>query len=358
MNTLHKLFHTHKLVLAAAVIIGLGAVSCEKGDDFSRPAGNTNSIEKDKADAFKNLTDDETSMWAWAMETSFTNNKFPGMLLQLSKDSSANIYSIDNGGIVTDLSRLRSSGTLTAGESSLALQLINILRPYSDYQIRQILADPQNASFKNAVLSLLPNYENFGSQTINLRELEGAFDANGPIQLSLTFHNSEFLALLKEYGWLDFDFRLLRYTKDTVELTGYYSNSANKVSYLLRTHDDPTFFAYASTIMMTINPSKAKVTMKTGGNVVPIPAGYNSGLHYFYKCFNQGFLQPDGLGYGFVPNGVDVAKAPDVFKNAKLVKIKSVRQGNPLTAPAGTVLMTFTVIGQDGTSKEVELSKN
>ncbi|MBV7530173.1 hypothetical protein [Chitinophaga sp. sic0106] len=358
MNTLHKIIHTNKLVFAAVVILGLATVSCEKGDDFSRPPGNTNSFEKDKSDAFKNLTDDETSMWAWAMETSFTNNKFPGLLLQFGKDSTTSIYSIDNNGIISDLTRLRASATLTTSESSLALQLINILRPYSDYQIRQILDDPANLSFKNAVLSLLPNYQNFGSQTIYEEEVGGAFNTNGPIQLSLTFHNSPLMSLLKEYGWLDFDFRLMRYSKDTVELTGYYSNSANKVSQLLRTHDDPTFFAYASTILMTINPSKAKVTMKTGGNVIAIPAGYNSVLHYFYKSFNQGFIQPEGFGFGFVPNGLDADKAPDVFKNAKLVKIKSVRQGNPLTAPAGTVLMTFAVIGQDGASKDVELSKN
>lgn len=358
MNKLHKFFHTHKLVFAAAAVLGLTNVACEKADDLSRPPGNTNSFEKDKQDAFKNLTDDETTLWAWDIPISPYNNKFPAFLLQLSKDSSANIFSIDNNGMVSDLTRLRASGTLTASESSLALQLINLLRPYSEYQLRQILDNPANASIKNALVQLLPNYANFASQTIYTEEIGGAFDTNGPIQLSLTFHNSELLSLLKEYGWLDFDFRLLRYSKDTVQLTGYYSNSANKVTNLLRTHDDPSFFAYASTIIMTINPVKAKVTMKVDGNVIPVPAGYNSCLHYFYKCFNQGFLQPEGLGFGFIPNGVDADKAPDVFKNTKLVKIHNVRQGNPLTAPAGTVLMTFKVISNTGVAKDVELSKN
>lgn len=356
MNTLHKVFHTNRLVAMVAALLILTTLSCQKDRDYSRPPDNKNSFDGDKIAAFKNLTDDQDVVWAWDMPVSIVGNKFPSLLLQFSKDSTANIYSIVANGISADLTSLYFSGTLTTDEADLAAGLVDAFAGLSDADLREILDDPRNLDYKNWVLELLPNYENFNSLGFYQEERGGKFDFNGPVQVSLTFHNSKLLANLKQNRLLDFDFRVLSYTKDTVRLDGYFANSANKSSVLLKTKAQPGLFAAGSSIIIAINPVKANVKFVVGGVTVGVPAGYNTCLDFFYKAFNQGFDAK--TGYGFLPNGKGTAVAPDVLKTAKMVTVKKAFSGDPVAAPAGTVLVTLSVINTDGTTKDIDVVKN
>lgn len=336
-------------------LIATVSFSCQKKLDYTKPA-DANTFEKDKVAAFKVLTDNEDALWAWEMPSSLTGNTFPSILLQFFKDSTANIYSIFADGIVADLQKLRASGTLTPAENTQAQSLITTFGPYPDNQLRQILDNPANITFKNRTLALLPNYPGFNSQGVYVEETDGAFDMNGPVQLSLTFHNSSLLSYLKENGALDFDFRVMKAAPDTVILDGYYANNANKKSTLYKTMETPINFRDGSNILMRVNPSKALVSIKVDGTAVATPVGFRSGLDFFYRGFNQAFDAKKG--YGFAANGVGATVAPDVLKNAKIVTVKSFYNGNPLTAPSGTVLVTMTVNNNDGSAKDITFVKD
>lgn len=336
-------------------LIATAFFSCQKKLDYTKPA-DANTFEKDKVAAFKILTDNEDALWAWDMPSSLTNNAFPSIMLQFFKDSTANIYSIFANGIVADLQALRASGTLTQAESSSALSLINAFAPFSDNQLRQILENPANLSFKNRTLALLPNYPGFNSQDLYVEETGSVFDMNGPVQLSLTFHNNFLLSFLKENGALDFDFRVMKAVADTVVLDGYYSNSPNKKSTLLKTLVTPENFATGSNIMMAVNPSKALISIRVDGTAIATPAGYRSGLDFFYRSFNQSFNGK--AGYGFASNGKGDAVMPDVLKSSRIVTVKSFYNGNPITAASGTVLLTMTVTKTDNSVKDFTFVKD
>lgn len=344
----------NKLAAILSTLLILTMFSCQKDRDYSRPPGNKNSFEGDKIAAFKNLTDEQGAVWAW--EANLFGNKFPSLLLQCFKDSTVNISSIKPYGIVEDLISLYYSKTLTTAERNAVVGLINDLGGIPDVELRPILDNPANISYKNRLLLFLPNYENFNSLAFVEEEKGGAFDFNGPVQVSLTFHNSKLLAGLKESRELDFDFRVMSYTKDTITLDGYFSNSANKSSRLLKTKALPDIFAAGSSIILTINPLKANVKFVTGGVTIATPAGYATCLDFLYKTFNQGFDVK--LGYGFVPNGKGTAVSPDVLKSARIVTVKNAHDGDPLVAPAGTTLLTLSVINTDGTTKDIDVVKN
>lgn len=354
MNTLHKIFRRNKLAAILATLLVLTMFSCQKDLDYNRPPGNKNSFDGDKIAAFKNFTDDQTSLWAW--EANLFGNKFPSLLLQCFKDSTVNISSLKAYGIVEDLISLYYSGTLTNAEKNQVVLLVDDFGGIPDVELRPILDNPANISYKNRLLVLLPNYENFNSLAFVEEEKGGAFDFNGPVQVSLTFHNSKLLASLKESRELDFDFRVMAYTKDTITLDGYFSNSANKSSRLLKTKAKPDLFAVGSTIILAVNPLKANVKFVSGGVTIPTPAGYSTCLDFLYKTFNQGFDAK--LGYGFVPNGKGTAVSPDVLKSASMLTVKTAYNDDPIAAPAGTVLLTLSVINTDGTTKDIDVVKN
>ncbi|RPE08093.1 hypothetical protein EGT74_13565 [Chitinophaga lutea] len=356
MNKPYKIFNKQATVWMLAAVLAFAAVSCQKDLDYSRPPG-ANTFEGDKTNTFRILTSSEDSLWAWNMPLSLFGTEFPSMLLQFFTDSTANVYAVARRGIVPDLQWLRSSGTLTAGQSSQVLQLINAFSGINDYTLRDLLEDPQNINFKNALLVYLPNYEYFNSLLLGLQEQGAAFDMNGPVQLSLTFHNAQFLSELKALGGLDFDFRVMGVTPDSVALDGYYGNDVNKLSSLHKVIDmNPINFINSSRVTIAVNPLKAKVAMRTGGTLVPTPAGYTSGIDFFYRTFNQAF--DSKAGYGYKPNGKGAAVMPDVLKTAKILTVKSVIATSPVTAPVGTVIMTMTVVNVDGSVKEVEFVKN
>ncbi len=355
MNKRYNIFNRQATVWMLAAVLAFAA-SCQKDVDYSRPPG-ANTFEGDKTATFRTLTSSEDSLWAWHMPFSLFGTEFPSMMLQFFTDSTANVYAVARRGIVPDLQWLRSSGTLTAAQSNQVLQLINTFTGINDYTLRDLLEDPQNISFKNALLVYLPNYEYFNSLLLGLQEQGAAFDMNGPVQLSLTFHNAQFLSELKSLGALDFDFRVMGVTPDSVALDGYYGSDVNKLSSLHKVIDmNPINFINSSRITIAVNPLKAKVALRTGGTLIPTPAGYNSGIDFFYRTFNQAF--DSKAGYGYKPNGKGTAVMPDVLKTAKILTVKSVTSASPITAPVGTVLITMTVVNTDGTTKEVELVKN
>ena len=356
MNKLFNILHLRKPAAIALAVIAMATFSCQKKLDYTKPA-DANTFEKDKEAAFNTLTDNEDALWAWDMPSSLLSTSFPSILLQFFKDSTANIYSVPANSLISQLQGLRASGTLTAGESNLALALIDAFDGIPDGQLRGLLENPANLSFKNATLSLLPNYPGFNSLGLFVEETGSLFDMNGPVQLSLTFHNSWLLSYLKENGALDFDFRVMSTKPDTVALDGYYSNNANKKSTLLKTLLYPDNMVNGSNIIMAINPVKAAVTLRVDGTAIPTPAGgYRTALDFFYRSFNQALHTK--IGFGFTANGAGTAVMPDVLKSARIVTVKSFYNGNPRTAPSGTVLVTFTINNNDGSVKDMTLVKN
>ncbi len=356
---MNRLIKIYKPAVIALAVMATVSFSCQKKLDYTKPA-DANTFEKDKVAAFKVLTDNEDALWAWEMPSNLVSTSFPGILLQFFKDSTSNIYSIPANSLIAQLQGLRASGTLTVAESNLALALIDAFdgppAPIPDGQLRDLLENPANISFKNATLSLLPNYQGFNSLGLFVEEVGSLFDMNGPVQLSLTFHNSGLLSYLKANGALDFDFRVMRTTPDTVVLNGYYSNNANKQSTLLKTLAYPDNMVNASNIIMAINPVKAAVTLRIDGTAIPTPAGYRTALDFFYRSFNQALHAK--IGFGFTSNGAGITVMPDVLKSARIVTVKSFYNGNPRTAPSGTVLVTFTINNTDGSVKDMTLVKN
>lgn len=355
MKVLHIMINIKRTAAVTAIALAVMAASCQKELDYTRPA-DAGTFEKDKAETFTHLTDDDGATWVWDATAGLFGNKFGGLIVRFFKDSTANVYGTPPRGLIADLQGLRVSGTLAPDESEFALELIEAITGIPDAQLRGLLDNPANADFKEAVLYFLPNYEYFNS--LGLIGEEGlSFDINGPVQLSLTFHNSELLASLKQTGGLDFDLRVMKSSKDSVTLDGYYANNANKKSMLFKKAIDlPIAFVMSSRIALALNPTRANVSMRSGGATIPTPQGYRSGLDYFYRAFDQTFTVP--LGYGYVPNGSGANVAPDVLKNARILRGKSYFNGTPNTAPAGTVLFTLTVVNTDGSTKDVEFIKN
>lgn len=349
MNMQHLIRYTKKpaVILSAALALATG---CQKELDYTKPA-DANTFEEDQVTAFNNLTDGNTPIWAWGIKSS----SFSSFFLQFYKDSTANIYSITTGGLVADLNTLIRSGTLTSSDSTIAKQLIRAFAGFEDGRLRELLEEAGNASFKNATQLLLPNYRGFNSLKSDTENV--SFDINGPVQLSLTFHNSQLLASMKQAGTLDFDFRIMSTAADSMDLTGYYNDNSNRISTLYKMSSfRPDDFIAGSNLILAVNPLKAKVSLRTGGAAIPVPTDYNSGLDFFYRSFNQSFMPARGLV--FSPNGNGSESMPDVLKPAEFVTVKSVFNGSPDTAPSGTVLITLTIHNKNGDGPDIMFVKD
>ncbi|MBD0295978.1 MAG: hypothetical protein ICV84_12375 [Flavisolibacter sp.] len=343
------------LVFFAAFIFA----SCEKKLDYSRPA-DANTVQGDIDSAFSNLTQSPDIGWAWKFPNSVLGNKFPELLLQFFKDSTADVYSIATRGIVYDLMALRNSGTLTAAESSQALSLINAFNAFKDDDVtlRELLESPNNLTFKNRLLAFLPNYANFNALVFNVEENNVGFDVNSVVQTSLTFQKSNLFPVLKQLGIVDFDFRMMKFSRDSILLSSYKNDleNVNTTLYPFIISTAAPFIA-GSTVIVSANPLKANVTAKLNGTNIPIPAGYNSVLDFFYKSYNQVY-SPTYRGYGFMYNGLGSSVQPTALKDAAFITPTGSYSGNVATAPAGTVLVTLAAKFNNGTTQNLEFIKN
>lgn len=342
-------------VFIAAIIFA----SCEKKLDYTRPA-DANTVKGDIDSAFSNLTRSTDIGWTWKFPNTVLGNKFPELLLQFSKDSTADVYSIATRGLVYDLEEIRSSGTLTAAESSQALSLINSFNTFrdDDVTLRELLESPNNATFKTRTLAFLPNYANFNALVLNVEENNVGFNVNSVVQTSLTFQKSNLFPVLKQLGIVDFDFRMMKFSRDSILLSSYKNNLENVNTtlypFIIST---ATPFVAGSTVIVSVNPLKANVTAKLNGTVIPIPAGHNSVLDFFYRSYNQVY-SPIYAGYGFMYNGLGSTVQPTVLKDAAFITPTGSYTGPVATAPAGTVLVTLAVKFNNGTTQNLEFIKN
>lgn len=341
------------------LLVAIMFTSCEKKLDYTRPA-NANTVKSDIDSAFSNLTQAVDIGWAWKFPNSVLGNKFPELLLQFSKDSTADVYSIATNGIVYDLIAIRNSGTLTAAESTQVLSLINSFNSFrdDDVTLREILENPANLSFKTRTLAFLPNYINFNALFFNTEELNVGFNVNSVVQTSLTFQKSTLFPILKQIGIVDFDFRMIKFSRDSVLLSSY-KNDLENVNTTLYPFKIATInpFINGSTVIVSANPLKVSVTARLNSTVLAIPAGYNSVLDFFYKTYNQVY-SPKYAGYGFVYNGLGSAVQPAALKDAQFITLTAAYAGTVATAPAGTVLVTLAVKSANGTTQNLEFVKN
>jgi len=310
--------------------------------------------------AFSNLTHNPDMGWAWKFPNSVTGNKFPELLLQFDKDSTADVYSIATRGIVNDLTALRSSGTLTSAESTQAQMLIGSFASYinNDLGLREVLDQAGNLSFKTRLLVFLPNYENFNALQFSVKEENVGFSINSVVQTSLTFQKSNYFPTLKQTGIVDFDFRIMKFSRDSISLSSYHNalRNVNTTLYPFKISNSTPFIS-GSNVIVSANPLKVNVTTRLNGAIVAIPAGYNSGLDFFYRSYNQVFSLQQA-GYGFMYNGQGSAVQPAGLKDAVFITPTSSYSGNVSTAPTGTVLVTLAVKFSNGTSQNLEFIKN
>jgi hypothetical protein len=340
-------------VIFAAVILA----SCEKNVDYTRPP-DANTVKGDLDSAFRNLTQGADVGWAWKFPNTVFGNNFPELVMFFDKDSTSDVYSIAPRGLRTDLTALRNSGTLSASESSDVLALINSFGNLDDVTLRILLEYPNNSSFKDWLVSYLPNYSNFNGLRYDTREQNVSFNVNSVVQTSLTFQKSAFFPLLKENGIVDFDFRMMKFSRDSISLSSY-KNDLENVNTTLYPFKIATVapFVSASSVMVSANPSRVRVTARLNNTVVPTPAGYNSMLDFFYKAYNQAY-SPKYAAYGFVYNGLGSTVLPAALKDAAFIVPTAAYNGTVASAPAGTVLVTLAVKLANGNSQNMEFVKN
>lgn len=349
---------------ARFIVVALAAVavltSCQKKLDYTRPADATNTVKGDIDSAFSNLTQGADIAWAWKFPTTTWGNNFPEFILHFDKDSTADVYSIYTNGIYYDLAALRASGTLTSTQSGQVQSLMNGIGSLKDDDayLRSLLEDPGNAGFRSSLQVYLPNYVNFNGLIFSTEELNVLFDVNSVVQTSLTFQKSDVFPFLKQQGIVDFDFRLMKFSRDSILLSSYKNDLAN-VNTTLYPFRQATVnpFVAASMALIAANPLKANVSARLNGAVIPIPTGYNSVLDFFYRSYNQ-IYSPKYASYGFAYNGLGSAVQPTALKEVAFITANSSYGGVVATAPAGTIVASFSARLNSGASQTFEFVKN
>lgn len=342
-------------------LIGLGA--CEKAVKYNvplPPEGNTLELEATKT--FDILS--RTKNWIWNLPSGInvTNYKSLALFSEFDKDSTSDFSLLIKKSLRAQLSSIYSSGSLTDAQEEDITTVYNSLSGVGDGLLRDWLTQrPDLVNYLNAVLTFLPNFMGFNSLELNTLDTQVHYTVGGPIQLSMTFNNSNALAKLKEDGLLDFDFRIMKATKDSFKLSGYYNQSKNQNLQLYPSPDDDLktnlkTFMGVSNIIIAFNPLRSGVATKMDGNIISVPGGYHSGLHYFYAKYNQQFITQAGK-LGFVPSA-DSIQSSGLFKDIKFMVAKSFYSGAVRTAPAGTIIASLEGVSGNGSQHTIEFIKN
>lgn len=342
-------------LVAALLITLLGITACQKKIDNTIPS-EANTLSDDVQNTYNILSGGE--VWYWDLPTaSFDFNLFVGF----NRDSTSVIYTLKNYTLVDQLSLLYSSGQLTSGDSITAISLVSDFGGIDDDWLREVLEDPIFISYKNRLLTLLPNYANINGKQIDERD-SATYKVGGPVQLSLTFNNSKFLPQLKVEKKLDFDFRIFSFSKDSVSLVGYYNSNANKQSALRAIKAQSpkealNNYVNGSGLLLLSCPTKATVSLRVDGVLLPTPDGYNSGIDFFYRSFADNVLDRQTYQYSYVPLP-NIDNMPEALSNITSCVITGYYDGNFNHVPSGTVVLTMTAYASDGTRKSLEFVKD
>jgi hypothetical protein len=341
-----------KLHLLLAVMITLTA--CEKKIDNTIPP-EAPTFNVDVKTAFGHLTKDEP-LWYWDLPTPLAEGH---LMASFAADSTSALYLLQRYSIINQLALLANTAPLNDAEFDDVVFLYNTFRSYPDATVRELLENPANAYFKDLTLVYLPNYPRFnGYFRFGLAD-QSTFNINGPVQLSLTFNNSSILPTLKQNRQLDNDFRIFYISADSVSLNGYYGNSSNKESSLLKMTniDAVPVYANGSALFMSCLHQWANMSMKMDGNAVPVSSDYRSGIDWFYRNFADGIMNKQLKEFSFAMINPAAPDMPDAFKDVRFCTVTSYFDGTYAAAPAGTALITMAAHTTSGGKKVLEFIK-
>ncbi len=218
-----------KDIIKYALILGISTValtSCEKAIDNSFPEGTPRrAFYNEQIKSY--LTND--SVWVTQKL-----DKNASLVLRVGfdfkKDDKVSLYRIPYTTLTLIEQLEMAKGTFTSAADIRELNsLITAITGLADATARDlILNNPANISFLTRFQKFFPVTMVGPAGKITVTEGSNTFNVIGEFDSSLTFFNSSFLSDLKVSRTFDFDFLINKYNHDSLALTGYYSQNANR----------------------------------------------------------------------------------------------------------------------------------
>ena len=199
--------------------------SCEKALDNSVPEGTPRrAFYNEQIKSY--LTNDSI----WVTQRLDKNSLIFKVGFIFNKDKSVNLYRIDYRTLtlIEQLNQAKNVFTSPADITEIN-SLISTFNGIADASLRSfLLTNPANISFLNRTQKYFPvtTVGPIGRSAISTDK--NTYDVYGDFDSSLTFFNSSFLSDLKVSKNFDFDFLINKYNRDSVLVTGYYSQNSNR----------------------------------------------------------------------------------------------------------------------------------
>ncbi|BAV05543.1 hypothetical protein SAMN05421788_10510 [Filimonas lacunae] len=354
-----KIYKWSKALLVASLVLATFS-ACEKKVDNTVPP-EEHTIQKDIKATF-DIISAENKEWVWPMTLGSEqfNDESMGFVTKFRKDSTADALAIFKKSTYDQLVAAIATGKLDVDTEDLASQLADIFNGYPDWYLRDLLFNnTANASLVTYTKYVLPNFQYFNPIYIADAEKGFRYNVNGPVQLSLTFTNTELFPLLKQEGVLDFDFRIFSFAPEKIDLNGYYTSNTNKETslYSAATNSTALFAAGSNLFVPEASLRIGNCSIKANGATVAVPAGY-TGLSLFYSFYGQQFI-PGAAQFGFSLVS-STANVPAALKASNFYVVKSAYSGDVNTVPVGTVLVSLAGVNSTGEldGKVVEFIKS
>jgi hypothetical protein len=210
------------LLIASSAFIITG---CEKALDNSVPEGTPRrSVYNDE---LKNIITND-SIWITQKLDKGTLKFKVGF--DFKKDESVRLFNLRYSTLTLIEEATLAMNTFTSPAERAELNsLINAISGLTDVSARNaIITNPGNISFLNRFQRFFPVNLVGPDGAVIVTEGSNTYDVFGDFETSLTFLNSSFLSDLKVSRNFDFDFRVTKSHRDSVEIRGHYTQNANR----------------------------------------------------------------------------------------------------------------------------------
>ncbi len=213
------------LIMASASLLA----SCEKAIDNSIPEGTPRRTFYNQEIA-SYLTNDSI----WITQKLDKNSLILKVGFKFNRDSTVDLYRIQYTTLtLTEELNLAKLTFTSASDISTINSLISAISSLSDALARNvILNNPANVSFLNAIQRYFPLTLIGPFGRINVTPDKNTYGVHGDFNSSLTFYNSIFLSDLRVSKNFDFDFLVDKYNRDSVVISGFYSQNSNRIGIL------------------------------------------------------------------------------------------------------------------------------
>lgn len=259
-----------------------------------------------------------------------------------AKDGTVKLYNV-NRTPITLIQQLTEAYALqtTAANRNEILSLIQTFTGYEDSQLRSLLLNPANLSFKLRVDKYFPLTLKAPFGKVAVTEGANTYGVYGDFDASLTFYNTSFLSDYKQKNEFDFDFLIKSYKRDSLSLEGYYSQNTNRFP-IIKPIKFSELDTYNKALNITITSLGFVTELKVGGVALAGDgnAYLNTRFSEAYDGLNKNlkFMAIAGQSVDPLFNGITALKAIDVPFIAGSAKPAS-----------GTVIAKFT--GYNGEQK-------